>query len=267
MPGEIYIGGAGVARGYLDRPQLTAKRFIRSPFSEDPQARLYRTGDRGRLLPGRDVEYLGRIDNQIKIRGFRIEPAEIEMVLLQHPAACQAVVAVREVHPGDRRLVAYLVLDPPGTPLEEIRHLLKSRLPDYMLPAAMVVLDKMPLTTNGKIDRAALPAPGEEALPKAPVFAAPRPGLERVIAEIWQELLRVENVGVHDHFFEMGGHSLLLVQLHARLQTVLRRPVPITDLFQYPTISTLSRRLTDEPASASGRLEQRLRRVSALQET
>ena len=269
IPGEIYVGGAGVARGYLDRPELTSTRFVPSPFSPDPGARLYRTGDRARLLPGRDIEYLGRIDQQLKVRGFRIEPGEIEAVLQQHPAVRQAVVMAREIHAGDHRLVAYLVLECPAPSLEEIRSLLKSRLPDYMVPAALVVLDRLPLTSNGKIDRGALPSPGVEALAKAPVFAAPNSGLERTIAHIWQELLGVETVGVHDHFFEMGGHSLLLVQLHARLQTALQRPVPITDLFRCPTIRALSQRLNAEPSPTrpAAQLEQRLRRVEALQDS
>ena len=265
VPGEIYVGGAGLARGYLNQPQLTARRFIRSPFGHDAKARLYRTGDRARLLPDRDIEYLGRMDQQIKVRGFRIEPGEIEAVLRQLPSTRQAIVVLREIQPGDRRLVAYLVTDPPAPGLEEIRNLLKSRLPDYMVPAAIVLLDSLPLTINGKIDRAALPAPGPEAVAKAPVFAAPGPGLERLIAGIWQDLLGVEAVGVHDHFFEMGGHSLLLVQMHARLQAALLRPVPITELFQCPTISALSRRLSAEPAAPLGGVEQRLRRMKALQ--
>jgi amino acid adenylation domain-containing protein len=265
VPGEIYIGGAGLARGYLNQPQLTAKRFIHSRFRQGPKARLYRTGDRARLLPDRDVEYLGRMDQQVKVRGFRIEPGEIEAVLGQLPSIRQAVVALQEIQPGDRRLVAYLVTDQPAPTLDEIRNLLKNRLPEYMVPAAIVFLNALPLTTNGKIDRASLPPPGPQALAKAPVFAAPRPGLERLIAGIWQELLGVETIGVHDHFFEMGGHSLLLVQMHARLQAALRRTVPITELFQCPTISTLSRRLGAESASSMNDVDQRLRRMKALQ--
>jgi amino acid adenylation domain-containing protein len=265
VPGEIYIGGAGLARGYLNQPQLTAKRFIRSRFGQGPKARLYRTGDRARLLPERDVEYLGRMDQQVKVRGFRIEPGEIETVLRQLPSTRQAVVVLCEIQPGDRRLVAYLVMEQPAPTLEEIRNRLKNRLPDYMVPAAIVFVDALPLTTNGKIDRASLPAPGPQALAKAPVFAAPRPGLERLIAGIWQDLLGVETIGVHDHFFEMGGHSLLLVQMHARLQAALRRTVPITELFQCPTISALSRRLNSEPAAPMSEVEQRLHRMKALQ--
>lgn len=260
VAGEIYVGGAGLARGYLDRPALNAKRFVPHPFTKEPGARLYKTGDRARFLPGRDIEYLDRVDDQIKIRGFRIEPGEIESLLGQHPSVREAAVVVREDTPGEKRLVAYAVIRPPDPAPGELRRFLQERLPDYMLPSAVVVLDRLPLTSNGKIDRRALPVPDQPQT--ANEFVGPRTKLERTVAGMWQELLGVKKVGLHDNFFEMGGHSLLLVQLHYRLQAALSRDVPITTLFQYPTVSALTRHLIESPASASrpGRTNSRRRR-------
>jgi amino acid adenylation domain-containing protein len=264
VPGEVHVGGAGLARGYLNRPELTAERFVAHPFSSDPGARLYKSGDRARYLPGREIEYLGRVDAQVKVRGFRIEPGEIESTLCQHPTVREAVVLLREDKPGDQRLIAYVARSRPA--VDDLREFLKVRIPDYMIPSVIVTLEKLPLTRNGKIDRRALPAPGPEFRDAGQPFAAPRTKLERSIAGIWQDLLGVKKVGLQDNFFEMGGHSLLLVQLHYRLQAELSRVVPITTLFQYPTIRALSEHLSAEPALSARKAQQRLRRMQELQE-
>jgi len=264
VPGEIYVGGAGLARGYLNRPELTAERFVPHPFSSEPGARLYKTGDRARFLPRRDIEYLGRVDNQIKIRGFRIEPGEIETVLCQHPTVREAVVLLCENKPGDQRLVAYVVTHSPAPAPGELRSFLQDRLPDYMMPSAVVTLDRLPLTTNGKLDRRALPAPDQQETRND--FIAPRTKLERTVAGAWQELLGVNKVGLHDNFFEMGGHSLLLVQLHYRLQALLHRDVPITALFQYPTVSALTSHLENSAAPPPKKVQERIQRIRELQE-
>jgi acyl-coenzyme A synthetase/AMP-(fatty) acid ligase/acyl carrier protein len=264
VAGEIYVGGAGLARGYLHRPELTAERFVPHPFSSDSGARLYKTGDRARFLPDRDIEYLGRTDDQVKIRGFRIEPGEVESLLGQHPGVREAAVTVREDKPGDKRLVAYVVTQPPGPAPVELRRYLQDRVPDYMVPSAVVVLDKFPLTSNGKIDRRSLPVP--EQPQTANEFVVPRTQLERTVAGMWQELLGVKKVGLHDNFFEMGGHSLLLVQLHYRLQAALSREVPITTLFQYPTVSALTKHLSDSPVRPSRPARQHFRRRRELQD-
>jgi amino acid adenylation domain-containing protein len=245
--GEVYIGGVGLARGYLGRPDLTAAAFVPDPFSATPGARLYRTGDRARWSAG-ELEFLGRCDRQIKLRGFRIEPGEIETALAQHPAVRESVVVARDAAPGDRRLVAYIVA-PPGQPPEggALRHFLAERLPEYMVPATFVMLDTLPLTPHGKVDYPALPVPAPAA---GGAYVAPGPELERSIAGIWQDVLHSAAVGVQDNFFDLGGHSLLLVQVQSRLQEALGRAIPIVDLFRYPTIRALARHLTAEQAGS-----------------
>jgi amino acid adenylation domain-containing protein len=264
VAGEIYVGGAGLARGYLHRPELTAERFVPHPFSNDSGARLYKTGDRARFLPDRDIEYLGRADDQVKIRGFRIELGEVESLLGQHVGVREAAVTVREDKPGDKRLVAYVVTQPPGPDPVELRKYLQDQVPDYMVPSAVVVLDKFPLTSNGKIDRRSLPVPDQPQT--ANEFVVPRSQLERTVAGMWQELLGVKKVGLHDNFFEMGGHSLLLVQLHYRLQAALSREVPITTLFQYPTVSALTKHLSDSSVRPSRPVRSQFRRRRELQD-
>ncbi|MDF7793420.1 amino acid adenylation domain-containing protein, partial [Pseudomonas syringae] len=219
VAGELHIGGIGVARGYLNQPQLSAERFIADPFSEDPQARLYKTGDVGRWLANGALEYLGRNDFQVKIRGLRIEIGEIEAALAKHPAVHEAVVTAREDVPGDKRLVAYytLIAEHASVDIDSLRGWLQEQLPAYMIPMAYVLLDSMPLTPNGKLDRKALPAPDGDALISRG-YEAPQGEIEEVIAVIWQDLLGVEQVGRHDHFFELGGHSLLAVSLIDRLR-------------------------------------------------
>jgi len=213
VAGEMYIGGAGLSRGYLHRPELTEERFIPDHLGAKSGVRLYKTGDLARFLPGRDIEYLGRIDHQVKIRGFRIELGEIESVLCQHPAVREAVVIAREDVPGVKTLAAYVVASTSSAPaLTVLREHLKRKLPDYMVPAAFVFLDKLPLTHNGKVDRRALPDPGEQRPDVSGRYVAPRTELEEKLAAIWAKVLRVERVGVHDNFFELGGDSILSIQ-------------------------------------------------------
>ncbi len=245
VSGELYIGGVQVARGYINRQDLTVEKFIPDPFSDNPKARLYKTGDLVRYLPDGNIVYLGRIDYQVKVRGFRVEPGEIESVLGQHPAVREAVVLAREDVPDDKRLVAYIVPVqlPPG--INELRNFLKEKLPEYMVPEVFMFLDAMPLTPNGKMDRCALPAPqGKRRSERA--YVSPQNELEKIIAGIWQELLQVEKVGIHDNFFDLGGHSLLIVQAHSRLREVVDRELSITDMFRYPTIGELTEFLTRE---------------------
>jgi hypothetical protein len=217
VPGEIYIGGAGVARGYLNRDDLTAERFLKDPFSTVANARMYRTGDLGRYLPDGNIEYLGRNDDQVKIRGFRIELGEIEAKLAQAANIKETVVLAREDVPGDKRLVAYFTQHSPDetVAIETLRAHLQAQLPGYMVPVAYVRLDALPLTPNGKLDRKALPAPDLDALITRG-YEAPQGAIETTLAQLWQDLLKVERVGRHDHFFELGGHSLLAVSLIER---------------------------------------------------
>ncbi|GAB1538702.1 hypothetical protein NUACC21_13660 [Scytonema sp. NUACC21] len=245
--GELHIGGAGLARGYFHRPDLTAEKFIPNPISDNPGARLYKTGDLARYLPNGDIEYLGRIDHQVKIRGFRMELGEIEAVLCQHPAVRETVVAVREDAVGSQSLVAYVVPQKGQTlTITELRQFLESKLPNYMVPAAFVLLEALPLTPNGKVDRKALKVPDTARPELEVVYQPPQTEVEKTIANIWQEALKVENVGIHDNFFELGGHSLLLVQVHSNIQTIFQRNFPLVEMFQYPTISRLARYLSQE---------------------
>src|SRR6267378_1472513 len=246
VPGELYIGGDGLAREYLHQPELTAQKFIPDPFSAEAGARLYRTGDRARYLPDGNIEFLGRIDHQVKIRGFRIELGEIEAGIARHAAVREAVVLAREDVPGDKRLIAYVVAaNPPSDLVGELRTQLRASLPQYMIPAAFVLLDAFPLTPNGKVDRKALPAPQAERQIER-VLVAPRSELEQRIATVWREVLHLEHVGVKDNFFDLGGHSLLIVKTHARLCAVLKCELKVMDLFTYPTIEALTRHLGKE---------------------
>ncbi len=240
IPGELYIAGVGVARGYLARPALTAERFVQDPFVDDAGARMYRTGDVVRYRADGVVEYLGRTDHQVKIRGFRIELGEIEAALRAHPAIREAVVTAREDTPGHKHLVAYLVGTPPAP--DELRSLLRARLPEYMVPASFVTLDALPLMVNGKVDRKALPAPTVSRPTRA--LVSPRDPTEALIAGIWRELLGVEEVGVHDDFFELGGHSLLAMQVVSRIRRSLAVDIPLRLLFQAKTIEEQARQLT-----------------------
>jgi amino acid adenylation domain-containing protein len=244
VPGEIHIGGAGIARGYLNRPELTNQKFIPNPFSDEPGQRLYKTGDLARYLSDGNIEFLGRLDHQVKIRGFRIELGELESTLLQHPSVREIAVIAREDIPGDKRLVAYIVPNPEQTPtIDELRRFLKQKLPDYMVPGAFVLLDALPLTPNGKVDRRALPAPDQSRPDQSVTFVAPRTPIEQQLADIWAEVLRLEQVGVHDNFFEFGGHSLLATQVISRLRQAFGVELPVRTLFEAPTVADLGARL------------------------
>jgi amino acid adenylation domain-containing protein len=248
--GELYLGGSGLARGYLADPSLTADRFVPNPFSIEPGARLYRTGDLVRFDADGRLLFVGRADRQVKLRGFRIEPSEIEAALVAHADVRDAAVIVREDTPGDQRLVAYVVCAP-GTAPAALRRFLQDRLPDHMIPSAYVPLDELPRNTQGKIDRAALPRPsGERQVEEA--YVAPLAGTEQAIAAIWAEVLGVDRVGATDNFFDQGGHSLLLLRVHARLQKELGGTLTVVDLFRYPTVRALAERIGGPAAPAAG---------------
>ena len=241
LRGELYIGGVQVGRGYLNRAELTTERFVRDPFDAAPQARLYRTGDVARYLPSGDLDYLGRADFQVKVRGFRIELGEIEADLLGHSVVREAVVMTRDEGAGDKRLVAYLVCaEGPRPTAGELRSFLKEKLPDYMVPAAFVLLDSMPLTASGKLDRRALPPPEEAQRAAAgTAFTAPTTSVEGELARIWAAVLRLEKVGVHDNFFEIGGDSILSIQIVSRAQQAAIRVTP-RQIFEHPTVAELA---------------------------
>ena len=239
--GEIYIGGAGVARGYLHRPDLTAEKFIADPFGTDPEARLYKTGDLGRWRADDNLEFLGRSDHQIKIRGYRVELGEIETVLGQHPAVRECAVIAREDTPGEKRLAAYVVHGSEnGVGPVEFRRFLQIRLPDYMVPSAFVPLEALPLTPNGKLDRQRLPVP-EPARPELTEgFVAPNTPTEKSVAAVWSEVLGLKEIGLHDNFFELGGDSLMAVRVVSRLRETFAVGVPVAALFEAPTIALLA---------------------------
>ncbi|HEX6367343.1 MAG TPA: amino acid adenylation domain-containing protein, partial [Longimicrobium sp.] len=247
VAGELYIGGVGVARGYRDRPALTAERFVADPFGGEPGARLYRTGDLARWLPDGTVEFLGRTDHQVKVRGFRIELGEIEARLLEHPAVREAVVLVREDAPGDRRLVAYVAGDA-AAGAEALRAHVGQALPAYMVPAAHVWMDALPLTPNGKVDRRALPAPEGDAFARRG-YEAPVGATEQALAEIWSDVVGVDRVGRNDDFFDLGGHSLLAVQVISRVRQALGVEAALGELFTRPVLADFAREL-DEAARA-----------------
>ncbi len=267
VPGELYIGGDGVSRGYLNRPELTSEKFLADPFVEDPHARMYRTGDLVRYLPDGNILFLGRIDNQVKVRGFRIELGEIETVLARHPAVRQAVVIAREDTPGDKRLVAYLTAYPsaPAPTISDLRLFLKEHLPDYMIPAIFVTLAALPLTPNGKVDRKSLPAPETNRPELGNSFSPPRNEVERMLASIWQEKLRLEKVGIDDNFFELGGHSLLMVQIHNLICQQFNYNLTIAEMFQYPTIQSLAQRLQQQSQPEDEKVNQQVLERARMQ--
>ena len=248
VPGEMYVGGAGLARGYLRRPDLTEQKFVPNHFSAGRASKLYRTGDLARFLPGKEIEYLGRIDDQVKIRGFRIELGEIESVLRQHREIREVSVIAREIIPGTKQLVAYIVGSNARIELADLREFLKKKLPDYMVPAAFVFLPALPLTNNGKIDRKALPMPEPERPALRDTFLAPRNIAEEKLAQIWAKVLRVEKVGVNDNFFELGGDSILSIQIIALARRQGIRLTP-KQLFDNQTIQELCRVVTFEGES------------------
>jgi surfactin family lipopeptide synthetase A len=250
VPGELYIGGDGLARGYLNRPELTAERFVPHPLSPLPGARLYRTGDLVRWLPDGQVECLGRIDHQVKIRGFRMELGEIESALSQHPQVQQCVVVAREDQPGEKRLVAYVIASTP-IPGQDYRQYLHQTLPEYMIPAAFVPVDNWPLTPNGKIDRRALPLPTAADLAVLTSGVPARTPLEHQLVAIWEDLLNIQPIGIHDSFFDLGGHSLLTVQLSMQIEQLLGQKIPLSTILTAPTIAQLATILEPNRAPAS----------------
>jgi amino acid adenylation domain-containing protein len=239
IPGELHIGGVGLARGYLNRLELTKEKFIPNPFEEAAKSRLYKTGDLARYLPDGTIEYLGRIDNQVKIRGFRIELGEIEVILNQHSDVQTSCIIAREDTPGQKQLVAYVVAHQQVTPtISELRHSLKAKLPEYMIPQVFVMLESLPLTPSGKIDRRALPKPDLHSQPKDK-FVAPRTPTEEILAQIWAEVLKVEQVGIHDNFFELGGDSILSIQIITRARQGGLQ-LTVKQLFAHQTIAELA---------------------------
>jgi acyl-CoA synthetase (AMP-forming)/AMP-acid ligase II/acyl carrier protein len=241
VPGELHIGGVGLARGYLNRPALTAEKFIPNPFSAEGGARLYKTGDQACYLPDGQIAFVGRIDDQIKIRGYRIEPNEIVAVLNRHPAVQMSLVVAREDTPGERRLVAYVVPTPGAQPsARALRGFLGTQLPDYMIPTAFVRLEAMPLTANGKVDRAALPAPDAANTSGDGAFVAPRTPVEQRVAGIVAGLLGLEQIGMDDNFFLLGGHSLLGAQIIARVGDTFGVDLPLHILYDAPTVAELA---------------------------
>ncbi|HEY9850892.1 MAG TPA: amino acid adenylation domain-containing protein [Leptolyngbyaceae cyanobacterium] len=251
--GELHIGGVGVSRGYLNRPDLTAEKFIPNPFSDEPGTRLYKTGDLARYQPDGTLECLGRIDNQVKIRGFRIELGEVEAVLSEHPEVQEAVVLAQEDVSGGR-LVAYLVCREnlcvdggKNSFLNELRCFIKRKLPEYMVPSAFVFLNALPLTINGKIDRKLLPVLAETQPQLESDRILPSTELEQAIASVWQKVLNLEKVGIHDNFFDLGGHSLLVAQVQSKLEELLQRKIPIVQLMEYPSIHSLAKSLSQAP--------------------
>jgi hypothetical protein len=239
VPGHLHIGGVGLTRGYLNQPSLSAEKLIPDPFSTVRGAQLYRTGDLARYLPDGRLEFLGRMDQQVKVRGFRIELEEIEAALASHERVRAAVVVASERTKGVKELVAYVVGDGTVQP-SELRGYLRTRLPEYMVPAYFVLLDQLPLTPNGKIDRLALPAPGELRPQTEAAYLAPRNEVEKIVAQVWQETLQLDQVGVHDNFFDLGGHSLLMLRIQGKVRTLFNRDLSIVEMFRYPTISSLA---------------------------
>ena len=255
--GELYIGGDGLARGYLNRPELTREKFIPNPFSKAAASRLYKSGDLARYRSDGVIEFLGRKDTQVKIRGFRIELGEIEAVIVSHPSVREAVAAVREEVPGDKRLVAYVVPASENV-LDDgaVRNFLKTKLPDYMLPTIIVSLDGIPLTANGKVDRNALPIPGHgfDGLPRS-IVSPPKTPVEATVARIWAEVLGIDTICIEDNFFELGGHSLLATQVISKLRNRFQIDLPLRSIFEAPTIADLSTYVADGLEKRAGSVE------------
>jgi acyl-coenzyme A synthetase/AMP-(fatty) acid ligase/acyl carrier protein len=244
VAGELCAAGDGLARGYHGRPDLTALKFVPDPFGE-PGGRMYRTGDLARFLTSGEIEFLGRIDHQVKIRGYRVEPGEIEAVLSRHPTVRDALVIVRRNGDGERYLVTYIVTDGAAEPMggeDELRRFLRQSLPEFLIPSVLVFLEAMPLTPNGKVDRQALMALDLTRSPRS-VYTAPRTPEEETLARIWEEVLRIERVGVHDDFFDLGGHSLRATQLVSRIRESFGFGIPVLGVFENPTVERLAQAL------------------------
>jgi amino acid adenylation domain-containing protein len=247
VPGELYIGGAGLARGYLNRPELTSERFIPNPFAGEPGMRLYRTGDLCRYLADGNIEFLGRTDHQVKIRGFRIELEEIECALAEHPAVREAAVVAREDEAGAaKRLIAYVIAEQsPAATIQELRSFLKDKLPEYMVPSAFVFLESLPLTPSGKLDRKALPAPDGRRLEQDESLSVPATPIQEMLAGVWAQVLKVEEVGFHENFFDLGGHSLLATQIMSGVRKLFQVELPLRSLFESPTVAGLADRIEE----------------------
>ena len=242
--GELYIGGCGLARGYLNRPEATSECFIQNPFTPNEGKRLYKTGDLARYLPDGNIEFLGRIDHQVKIRGFRIELVEIEAALTHHPFVRESVVIAREDIPGDKRLVAYVVLSSQQSfTVNELRDFLKKQLPDYMIPATFVQLDSLPLNPNRKVDRQALPIPSKTRPEQQESYIAPRNKTEQQLTHIWQQVLRLEPIGIHDDFLNLGGDSLLATQIINRVRETFQVEIPLDSLLEESTVAKQAQHL------------------------
>jgi amino acid adenylation domain-containing protein len=266
VAGELYIGGVGLARGYLNQPELTAAKFIPDPFNQEPGARLYQTGDRGRYRTDGTIEFLGRSDHQVKIRGFRIELGEIETVLSQHPGVTRIVLLAHEEPDGSRRLVAYVVPHPEQVPsVGSLRRFLEQRLPAHMVPSAFVFLDTLPLTPNGKVNRRALPAPKLAWIQRDGACVAARTPVERQLAHLWTQLLGVEPIGVDDDFFRLGGDSLLVASLVAQIEKTFGKALPVNVIFEAPTIAQLASRLEPGLETWSDPAPARIRAASSRQ--
>jgi surfactin family lipopeptide synthetase C len=253
VAGELHIGGTGLARGYLKRPELTAERFIADPLSGIAGSRLYRTGDMARYLEDGNIEFIGRADYQVKIRGFRVEPGEIEFILRQHDSVRDAVVLAKSDRSGSKRLVAYIVTaDGAAPPASALRDFLKEKLPDYMVPTAFVSMDSFPLTPNGKLDRSALPEPEITRADIQSTYVAPRDEVEMRLSQIWEKVIGIKPIGVTDNFFDLGGHSLLAVRLFAEITRSFGTSIPLAALFQSPTIEAIADRIRGEGFLQSG---------------
>ena len=242
IPGQLVIGGVPLAKGYLKRPELTDAVFVPDPFHPGTDRRLYKTGDLARYLEDGNIEFIGRVDHQVKIRGFRVELGEIESLLNQHPAVQQAVATDFTDPAGQKRLAAYIVAHPSTHTARCLRsaRLLKDNLPEYMIPAAFVFLEAIPLTPNGKLDRKALPAPDSLRPDLEAVYTAPRSPTEEMLAGVWSEIFGLSRVGVHDNFFDLGGHSLLATQLAARVRSLFQVEMPVRAIFEAPTVAALA---------------------------
>jgi acyl carrier protein len=241
VPGELHIGGDGVTRGYLNRLELTEKQFVPDLFRSIQGARLYKTGDLARFRSDGNLEYLSRIDTQVKVRGFRIELGEIESVLSDHPSVDKCVATVREDSPGDVRLIGYIVAkDKNALDVTSLRNHLRIKLPDYMIPQHFIDLEALPLTPAGKVDRKNLPAPEKDRSKLKPAYVAPSNDFERAITAIWQDVLKIEKIGIDDNFFDLGGHSLRLAQVHSKLRKEISANIKMLELFRYPTIGSLA---------------------------
>ena len=265
VPGELYASGEGLARGYLGHPDLTAEYFVPDPFTDRPGTRMYKTGDMVRYVNDGNLHFLGRNDQQIKIRGFRVEPGEIETILCQHPQIREAVVVAYEELSGNKRLIAYLVPDTASSPApEQVRAYLQSKLPVYMIPSAIIILERLPLTSNGKLDRRALPAP--ESIPARNPSddrcASPRNQIEELLVGVWSEVLGIEQVGIYDNFFELGGHSLLATQVIARIQQVFNVDLPLRSLFEQPRVAEFAQAISSSERSTGEFISKSINRIS-----